>query len=52
MELREKIEEKLVAKNKLVVGQHIIIKDNDDFELGSDDEVNDVVTNSKVKAYL
>ena len=28
------------------------MKDDDDFELGSDDEVSDVITNSKVKLFM
>lgn len=41
-----------MGKGKLSSGQHIVIKDSDDFELGSDDEINDVISNSKVRAYI
>ena len=51
-DLRDKIADKLIGKNQLEKDQKIAIKDIDDFELGSDDEANDVVPDGKVRIYL
>ena len=50
-ELKELIKEKLIAKNELDKDTAFAIKDSDDFELASDDEVTDVVPDAKVRVY-
>lgn len=50
-ELRDKIQDKLQAKNQIQQGESIVIKDIDDFELGSDDEVGDVIPDGRVRIY-
>ncbi len=51
-ELREELRLKLIAKKELEADSEITVKDNDDFELASDDECKDVVPDCKVKVYL
>lgn len=51
-ELKEQVKLKLIAKKELEADSEISIKDNDDFQLASDDEVKDVVPDCKVKIYL
>jgi hypothetical protein len=51
-ELREELRAKLIAKKELEADSEITMKDNDDFELASDDECKDVLPDCKVKVYL
>lgn len=51
-DLKEQVKLKLIAKKELEADSEIAVKDNDDFELASDDEVKDVLTDCKVKVYL
>jgi hypothetical protein len=51
-ELKEKITEKLESKNQIAKGDKLRIKDTSDFELGSDDEVDDVVPDCKIRIYV
>lgn len=51
-ELKQKVFEKLESKNQLAKDDKISIKDTSDFELGSDDEVDDVVPDSKIRIYV
>jgi hypothetical protein len=44
--------EKLINKNQVQKDDTIVIKDNDEYELGSDDEVNDVIPDGKVKLFV
>lgn len=50
-ELRSSIKEKLIGKKQLENDSEIIMRDNDDYQLASDDEVNDVISDGKVKIY-
>lgn len=50
-ELRSLIREKLIAKQELAADGEIVMKDNDDFELASDDELKDVLADAKVRIY-
>lgn len=50
-ELKELIKEKLIAKNEFDKDTTFAIKDADDFELASDDEIDDVVPDAKVRVY-
>ena len=51
-ELRDSVQEKLITKNQVKKEDKLLIKDNDDFELASDDEVEDVVPDGKIRVYL
>lgn len=51
-DLRDQLKLKLIAKKELEADSEIAVKDNDDFELASDDEVKDVIPDCKVKIYL
>jgi hypothetical protein len=51
-EIKTLIIEKLIAKNHIEPNEKVSIKDNDDYELGSDDEVNDVIPDGKVRLYI
>jgi hypothetical protein len=51
-DLREQLRLKLIAKKELEADSEIAVKDNDDFELASDDELKDVLPDCKVKVYL
>jgi hypothetical protein len=50
-ELRSLIREKLISKQELAADGEIVLKDNDDFELASDDELKDVLADAKVRIY-
>ena len=50
-ELKEAIREKLIGKQELQADTQFALKDNDDFELASDDEVEDVLPERKVRIY-
>lgn len=51
-ELKQKIVEKLESKNQIEKTDVVRIKDTSDFELGSDDEVDDVVPDCKIRIYV
>lgn len=51
-DLRNSVQDKLVAKNQVTKEDKLLIKDIDDFELASDDEVEDVVPDGKIRVYL
>ena len=50
-ELKEQIRLKLISKKDIEPDTEFSLKDNDDFELGSDDEANDVIPDCKVRIY-
>jgi hypothetical protein len=51
-ELKQKIAEKMESKNHLAKDDKLSIKDTSDFELGSDDEVEDVIPDCKLRVYI
>jgi hypothetical protein len=51
-ELRDQLKLRLIAKKELEADSEIAVKDNDDFELASDDELKDVLPDCKVRVYL
>jgi hypothetical protein len=51
-QLKNAIADKLISKKEIEPHHQLIIKDNDDFELASDDEPDQVITDSKVKIYI
>lgn len=51
-DLREQLKLKLISKKELEADSEIAVKDNDDFELASDDELKDVLPDCKVRVYL
>lgn len=51
-EVKDLIVEKLVGKNQIEKDDEIKIKDNDEYELGSDDETGDVIPDGKVKLFV
>jgi hypothetical protein len=50
-ELKALIHEKLVGKQSIQPEEKLTLKDTDDFELASDDELNDVLPDAKVRIY-
>jgi hypothetical protein len=50
-ELRDLVCEKLIAKKEIEADTKVSLKDNDDYELASDDEVQNVITDGKVRLY-
>lgn len=50
--MKQKIVEKLESKNQLAQEDKVIIKDTGDFELGSDDEIDDVLPDCKLRIYI
>lgn len=50
-ELRDKIVEKLISKDQIEKDTKIVLKDIEDFELGSDDEVEDVLPDGRLRVY-
>ena len=51
-QLKDLVQEKLITKNQLTKDSKLSIKDVDDFELASDDEVEDVVPDGKIRIYV
>ena len=51
-ELKMQIQDKLIAKKELEKDSEFSLKDKDDYELDSGDEVEDVVAENKVKVCL
>jgi hypothetical protein len=51
-ELRDQLKLRLIGKKELEADSEIAVKDNDDFELASDDELKDVLPDCKVRVYL
>ena len=51
-DLKVKISEKLISKDQMNKDTKYSLKDADDYELASDDEVEDVVPDGKVRVYI
>ncbi|CAM6004658.1 unnamed protein product [Sphagnum balticum] len=50
-ELKLQIKDRLISKKEVENHTRISLKDKDDYELGSDDEVDDVVSDGKLKVF-
>jgi len=50
-ELKSQIKDRLINKKDIEADSELIIKDIDDFELASDDEVNQVLNDGKIKLF-